>query len=194
MVTTTVYTSESGVSNKVKGYKSDFISSTKNVYIIYPGMRSKKEYITEVYGDNKTSGTAVVETLLYDNRNHIRFRGNEAIANANRLEEIRALEKDWNGYGACSFSDVLVDKCKRIISQLSHQPTIYPTGRRSIQMQYELADRSYLEFEVFEDKVVCLDVPKRIYSNAIQKEFKDSEEERIKEYVNQFYGEDCTER
>ena len=78
MVTTTVYTSESGVSNKVKGYKSDFISSTKNVYIIYPGMRSKKEYITEIYGDNKTSGTAVVETLLYDNRNHIRFRGNEA--------------------------------------------------------------------------------------------------------------------
>lgn len=107
-----------------------------------------------------------------------------------RLDEIAELEEDWNGYGAKAFSRELIDKCKGIINDLEFQPKIFPTGRQSVQFQYELEDRSYLEFEIFGEKVSCLEVPKRIYSNAKTFEFPISEAQRIKEIVKKFYGQD----
>jgi hypothetical protein len=107
-----------------------------------------------------------------------------------RLDQIAKLKNDWNGYGAKSFSQELIEKCKVIISSLDNQPQIFPTGRQSIQLQYELADRSYLEFEIFEEKVSCLEVPKRRYSDARTFEFPISETQRIKEIVKEFYGQD----
>lgn len=108
--------------------------------------------------------------------------------NLDRLDEIAALEYDWDGYGAKRFSNKLIEKCKNILYTLSIRPKIYPTGRQSIQFQYELEDRSYLEFEIFETKTVCLLVPKRKYSNAVTKCFSEFEIDKIKEIVNNFYG------
>lgn len=107
-----------------------------------------------------------------------------------RLDQIAELQNDWNGYGGKSFPQELIEKCKVIISALDHQPQIFPTGRQSIQLQYELADRSYLEFEVFGEKVSCLEVPKRRYSDARTFEFPISETQRIKEIVREFYEQD----
>ena len=105
-----------------------------------------------------------------------------------RLDEIAELEENWNGYGAKAFSQKLIEKCKGIIYDLEVQPNIFPTGRQSVQFQYELEDRSYLEFEIFEENVSCLEVPQRIYSNARTFEFPISEAQRIKEIVKGFYG------
>ena len=107
--------------------------------------------------------------------------------NFHRLDEIAKLEEDWNGYGAKVFSQDLINKCKNIINDLEVQPYIFPTNRKSIQFQYELEDRSYLEFEIFEENISCLEVPKRIYSNACTYEFSISELKRIKEIVKKFY-------
>jgi len=107
--------------------------------------------------------------------------------NLARLDQIATLNDDWNGYNANPFSKELVEKCKGIINALELQPKIFPTGRQSIQFQYELEDRSYLEFEIFEKKILCLEVPKRIYSNARTFEFPISEITKVKEIVNEFY-------
>lgn len=77
----------------------------------------------------------------------------------NRLDEIGRLPYDWNGYQAAPFSNRLIDKCKEILLCLPVAPSIYPTGRKSIQFQYRTEDNSYLEFEIFEDKVYGLWVP-----------------------------------
>lgn len=74
----------------------------------------------------------------------------EVINSIKRLRDIENLPFDWNGYGAECFSSMLIDKCERIIKKLYIQPLIYPRGIDSIQFQYELNDRSYLEFEIFE--------------------------------------------
>lgn len=105
-----------------------------------------------------------------------------------RLEEIAELQYDWNGYGAKEFSKTLIEKCKCIVRSLPVCPEIYPTGRQSVQFQYELKDKSYLEFEIFEAKTVCLQVPQRKYSDAITEEFSEFEIEKIKEIVSNFYG------
>ena len=107
-----------------------------------------------------------------------------------RLDQIAKLEDNWNGYGSKAFSKELVEKCKDIISALELQPKIFPTGRQSIQFQYELEDRSYLEFEIFGGKISCLEVPKRRYSDARTFEFPISEIKRVKEIVKEFYERD----
>lgn len=109
-------------------------------------------------------------------------------SNLDKMDEIAALEYDWNGYGAQKFSNELIEKCKSILCALPVYPQIYPTGRQSIQFQYELEDRSYLEFEIFEAKTVCLLVPKRKYSSAVTENFSEFEADKIKEIVKNFYG------
>lgn len=107
-----------------------------------------------------------------------------------RLDQISELEDDWNGYGAKHFSPELIKKCKDIINALNFQPKVFPTGRQSLQFQYELEDRSYLEFEIFQGKISCLQVPQRRYLDAQTCEFSTSEIEKIKEIVKKFYERD----
>lgn len=49
-----------------------------------------------------------------------------------KLEEIKNLKKDWNGYGANEFSLELINKCEEIVKNLYIQPEIFPTGNNSI--------------------------------------------------------------
>lgn len=141
---------------------------------------------------SKTMESVVV--FIYNGRSGLLFMKPEVIKSIKRLRDIESLAFDWNGYGAKPFSSVLIDKCERIVGVLPVQPLIYPTGRSSIQFQYELSDRSYLEFEIFENKTMCLQVPKRLYSDAIELELTDSEDNRIKEIVDNFYGRNSTEK
>ncbi len=110
------------------------------------------------------------------------------LENMKRLDDILALPEDWNGYHAKPFSKDLVDKCKNVVETLTYQPDVYPTGRQSIQLQYQLEDESYLEFEIFKDKTVCLYVPQGIYEKAIEQHFIHAEEQQIKEKTDWFYG------
>lgn len=120
---------------------------------------------------NKTMESVVM--FIYNSRSGLLFMKPEVIKSIKRLRDIESLGFDWNGYGAKPFSGALIDKCERIVAELFVQPLIYPTGRSSIQFQYELSDRSYLEFEIFENKTMCLQVPKRIYSDVIELELTD---------------------
>ena len=115
------------------------------------------------------------------------------LKNLTRLGEISQLQEDWDGYGAKPFEKALINKCVYIINKLRYQPEIYPTGRQSIQFQFELADRSYLEFEIYKDRTLCLIVPKRDYTKAIEKEISEEETNNIQEIVNSFYGRKSTE-
>ena len=94
------------------------------------------------------------------------YIGSNIYNNLQKLNNIKLFKENWNGYNAKPFSDSLIEKCKEIIQRIPDnlQPSIFPTGRSSIQMQYELVDNSYLEFEIFLDRIEFLEVPKRNYS------------------------------
>lgn len=111
------------------------------------------------------------------------------LENLNRLYDIQRLDANWNGYERKPISQITVEIAENIIKNICIQPLIFPTGRNSIQMQYELADRSYLEFEIFEEKIVCMEVPKRIYERASFEVFTDVDIRRINEIIEEFYGE-----
>ena len=68
-----------------------------------------------------------------------------------RLEEIKSLKHNWNGYGAKPFSTSMISQIEKIIRNLSKQPEIYPTAQSSIQLEYNNENGDYLEFEIFDD-------------------------------------------
>lgn len=68
-----------------------------------------------------------------------------------RISEISELEDNWNGNGAVPFSAELIEKAKAIVYGLVHQPSIFPTACKSIQLEFNNSLGDYLELELFED-------------------------------------------
>ena len=97
---------------------------------------------------------------------------------------IRNLEYNWNGYGANPIQETLVNRCWLICTKLRIQPLISPTARNSIQFEYELEDKSYLEFEIYRDKITVLIVEKREYNKAIEFNLKALDKDSIIKDMN----------
>lgn len=111
----------------------------------------------------------------------------EQLHNLDRLDEIYSLTDNWDGYGSKRIDSSVIEKCKQLIICLQHQPIIFPTARDSIQMQFELEDKSYLEFEVFSNHIESLMVPKRVYKDAISRIVEDGDINTVKSIIKEFY-------
>lgn len=113
---------------------------------------------------------------------------NKTDDNLQVLLDMQNLTPGWNGYDGKKISTEAILLARRIILILGdYQPEIYPTGRGTVQMQYELPDRSYLEFEVFPDRIEILEVPKRIYSKAKELTIPIKQYTQIVSIVEDFY-------
>lgn len=99
----------------------------------------------------------------------INAKGSSKFSSIKRLNEIKRLTYDWNGYGAGPFSKSLIRKCKKIIFGLVVQPEIFPSGRDSILFEYEFNNEIHLEFEVQERRTICAIIFRPDYESA--KEF-----------------------
>lgn len=86
--------------------------------------------------------------------------------NLDKLNNIGKLKPGWNGYGAPSIEEGIINQAKLIVAQLKMQPEIFPTGRGTVQMEYHQNDGTYLEFELFTDKITVLYIGKGDIENA----------------------------
>lgn len=75
----------------------------------------------------------------------------------------------------------LKSKCLDILSTVDQQPEIFPTGRGSIQFEYEKDNGDYLEFEISLDSIDVLEI-----KSGIEKEFKVSSYSQIDQLVRNF--------
>lgn len=104
--------------------------------------------------------------------------------NFNALESIRNLKDGWfNGQTGekKAFSDELVDKVKKIISNLKNQPEVFPTGRDSIQIEFENENGDYLEFEFYENGKIS-----KYYENSTKSYSRTVSENNIYKSVKEF--------
>lgn len=108
--------------------------------------------------------------------------------NLERLNDIAKLESDWNGYGAAPSTQALITQARNIITNLTEQPDLFPTGRESIQLEYELPDKSYLEFEIFEDKIAAMQVFGTDYDNAKFWDLSPDDVTQVRDIVNKFFN------
>lgn len=110
------------------------------------------------------------------------------IENLKKLECMSAFREDWNGVGGQAFSAASIRIFKDIIEHVCKQPNIAPTGRGSLLLQYESEDHSVLAFEVRQDRIEMVNVPKGEYSSATSQVFTDDFIREINSQVAQFYG------
>ena len=61
--------------------------------------------------------------------------------------------KGWDGHNASPITKCVIELTKDVLLRLSKQPTILPTARNSIQLEYNNEYGAHLEFEVFSDKI-----------------------------------------
>lgn len=179
------------------GSGSTCLASTPVINSVYQYMYSEqlKNELCEKIGAELLKRTYDISksimgglTFLYSGRTGNTARSTKQLDNLDRLYDIRQLETDWNGHGSQPISEKVISLSEVIINNILEQPKVYPTGRSTIQMQYELEDRSYLEFEIFEEKIVCMRVPKRIYTEASVEIIKTMDMDKINMIVKEFYG------
>ena len=102
-----------------------------------------------------------------------------------RLDEIKNLEYNWNGYGAEPFSASMISQIEKIIRNLSKQPEIYPTAQSSIQLEYNNENGDYLEFEIFDNGVINQFLLKSNGESISQKRIPKN---TLNKVIESFYG------
>jgi hypothetical protein len=76
--------------------------------------------------------------------------------NLKALDSFRALNENWDGYGAKPLPHDLIERMRTLIWILPIQPEIFPTARESIQFEYDCDNGSHIEFEMFTDGTLCI--------------------------------------
>ena len=106
--------------------------------------------------------------------------------NCMKLDEIKKLRKNWNGYGANSFSSSVIQNVQKLIWNLPYQPQIFPVADGSIQLEFNGKHNSYLEIQIYKDgsgSAYCRDsdgteIDGMTLPNLVS----------IKRYIGNFYG------
>ena len=65
------------------------------------------------------------------------------------LEELKELEENWDGYGACPISEKAIENVNRILELLKQIPVIGPTPNGTVQLEWG----DDLEMEIGDDKI-----------------------------------------
>ncbi|WP_445381586.1 hypothetical protein [Robiginitalea sp. IMCC43444] len=97
--------------------------------------------------------------------------------NVDTLDEFLGFPENWNGHHGEKFSAPLIGRVKSLVQELKFQPEIFPTGRGSIQLEYD-HNENYLEIEIFENQVQVLierndvEIEKEIAFNQIDQEIE----------------------
>lgn len=166
---------ESGVLKNTKISELQQIDNEQNKFRLTISGGSAYNYTmnSEIYSDSKEQLSGGVDMLQ--------------IKNINKLNEFSKLAYNWNGYGAEEFSYSLIQKLFTIIRNINYEPEIFPTGRQSIQLEYENNSGKYLELEVYDEKVDVL----FIHENDDEEEFSiPNDINEINKVVSMFYGRD----
>ena len=100
----------------------------------------------------------------------------------NVFQQITELKDNWNNNGANAFSETLIAKCKRLVSEFQIPPSIFPTADNSIQMEWDNVAGDYLEINVYDDKCIVF---QRLH-NGVFSEYEASEHE-LKNIVKIFF-------
>lgn len=170
-------------------YKNIFIGMVMPIFILLGANSVSLESQTSIdennfyFSDNsiKSNNFSANFSYYFDS---LPFFSGEKEENKQQIKDISSLEDNWNGYGAKQFSNTIISSAEKIIDILTWQPEVFPTGRESIQFEYEKDNGDYLELELFENGKIKLFI---LYSDG-RKEKKYVTLNEVKSVVDNFYG------
>lgn len=74
-------------------------------------------------------------------------------SNYPKLLSLGSLKRGWNGYDGEVIPPAAINRAMGLLMRLSFHPSIFPTGRGSIQLEYYKDDNTFAEIEVFSDHI-----------------------------------------
>lgn len=102
--------------------------------------------------------------------------------NVDLIKDFSKLEDNWDDNGAIKIQNNIINSALSALYLLKIQPDVFPTGRNSIQFEYEKANGDYLEFEFFEDHITMYSI---ISDNEFEKNVASTELDKM---VVDFYA------
>lgn len=111
-----------------------------------------------------------------------------AVRNRQIIDGMATYRDNWNGYGAPSFSAGSLSVFRAVIERLAHQPSIMPTARQSLVLQYDFPDKTQLAIELFEDYAEMVYIPHGDFAKASTKLLRGDLEDRIAREVEALYA------
>jgi hypothetical protein len=95
------------------------------------------------------------------------------------INSFRYLKSNWDTYNGIEIKEEVIKKSILFLSQLKTEiPDVFPTGRGSIQFEFEKSNGNYLEFEIFPEKINYL------LKAQVFKEGEISNQEQIESLIN----------
>ena len=129
---------------------------------------------------NREGSTDALEDIDWDN--------DQNAAKEYNIKHLFELEHEQEADDEDFVSHKVFENTLDIVLNVIRQPEIFKTYENSVNLQYELKDKSYLEFEVFDDRITCMIVPKRIYDDAYFPDVEMLDIKRINSIIDEFYG------
>lgn len=78
--------------------------------------------------------------------------------NYRRLQEISQLTEGWDGYTAQPIPKEVISRTKEILMMLPNGAKIFPTGRSTVQIEYQKNAENYFELEISATEYVLYSV------------------------------------
>jgi len=102
-------------------------------------------------------------------KSNLNGEGCRMFSNLLDLQTISKLKNNWDGYNAPKIPKRVIRIVSTVIKNLKVQPEIFPTTRKSLQLEYHRGE-NYLEIEVFKHKVnVYIESNATCYSYLIKR-------------------------
>lgn len=106
--------------------------------------------------------------------------------NIKKVGKTQSLRYNWDGKKGSVFSKRVINKVKAILPLLDIQPHITPTGRNSFYLQYELPNKSVINFEISEKVLYIVTIPYGVYNESSEETSRNISAEYINSKVKYF--------
>ena len=137
--------------------------------------------VTEVYG--KTDSVNDTKPALFIDLSMMKRLGD----NYFRLTSFRLLKKGWDGYEADCIPEVVVSRAQDLLLGVNEASNpklqVFPTGRKTVQIEYFVDEDNQIEVEVFQDHYNAF-----VVSQGEEKEQTLKKEEAISVLNDFIYG------
>lgn len=104
-----------------------------------------------------------------------------------KLEGIKNLGYDWDGYGAEPINPEIYNNASKLIEKVIMPPRVFPTANGTIQFEYHKKnnDDEYLEFEIFNNNIEVLFM--RSDDNYKEYTYNINDINKINDLIKEFY-------
>lgn len=144
-------------------------------------------YLIEIIMSNSYKKITIDNSNIYAKNNSKTLNIITQKESLEKLKSIKNLEYDWDGYEAEPMNPEIYNNASKLIEKVIIPPRVFPTANGTIQFEYHKKDNDdeYLEFEIFNDKIMVLFM--RSIDNCKEYTYDINDIDKINHLIKRFY-------